>query len=148
MSPENQQVPTPASAAPTPRNTIANKTIGNAARSTMLLGVLMAILSLISMLGISSLEEDRQVINWLFLPLVLVVSITWIVAGLKLKKATTAQQALAPLNLIIVSALAVAGLTVLAMFVSPGGGGLAGLLALILAIYLLVVKSKLKKSNS
>ncbi len=151
MNPQNTpQASQPLPNAPTPPSAQIPgasdhaKSIQNAGRSTMTMGVLLLVISLISLFGVSSLAEDRQMINWIFLPIVAIVSVLWIVCGQKLKKATDTQAVLVQLKLAMFSAFLIAAITLIVMIISPGGGGLAGLLSLALAIYLLVIKLKFK----
>lgn len=164
MPPQDPQSPRPQqpSQPPTPpiqpqsvplpgQNTeLLGKKIRNAGQSVLLLGCLMTLLSAISLLGVKSLPADQRTVSYIYLVVVALVSIYWIITGAKIKSATNnASTALTAIQTVMISAFVLVGLTIIAKFaVSGSGGGLAGILALVLALYLLVAKSRIKKLNS
>lgn len=146
MPPQNSQ-PTPTISSPvqTQDPGLLTKKIGNAGQSTLLLGIFMTLLGTVSMLGVSSLPADRQKFSLIFLIIVIITSIFWVVQGLSIKKSTEATAALSKITTVMLSAFVLFALTIIGMTLKPGGGGLAGLFALVLGLYLLVAKSGIKK---
>ncbi len=106
----------------------------------------MTVICLISFLGVKSLDADKQAMSYGFLAFVLLNSVYWIILGRKIKSNTAdLQNALWAIKITIISAFVVFALTLIGMIVRPGGGGAAGLFAFILALYLLVAQSGIKK---
>lgn len=153
MPPQNQtNIPTAQlaqSTHPSPQNSDQlNNKVRNAGQSVFLLGCLMTFIALMSLLGVKSLAEDKQMMSYIFLVIVTLVSIYWVALGRKIKQnATNLPVVFSSIKITIISALAVFVLTLIGMVVKPGGGGGAGLLALILALYLLVAKTGIKKAS-
>lgn len=146
MPAQNTQ-PTPPISSPVQNQDpgLRTKKIRNAGQSTVLLGIFMALLGTVSILGVSSLPADRQKFSLIFLIITIIISIFWVVQGLSIKKSTQATTALAKITTVMLSAFVLFVLTVIGMVVKPGGGGLAGLFALVLGSYLLVARSGIKK---
>ena len=149
------QMPQPMPQQPNPQPTqnqnpeLLSKKIRSAGSSTFALGILTFLLSLASTLGVKSLAEDKKAAVLIYLVLVALVSAYWIMWGRKIKNSTDPQGAIAAINGVIISSLGVFAITFVAFLLSDGGGGgLAGLLALVLALYLIVAKSKINKLSS
>jgi amino acid transporter len=138
--------PQPATQNQSQDNLVLRKKIHNAGQSVFLLGALMAFLSLLSILGVKTLAENKQTLMYGYLAFVLLVSIYWITAGLKIKKSTaTPQPTLKNMQPVTISAFVVFALTIV---FGAGSSGLAGILALVLGIYLAVTSSQIKKLSS
>lgn len=129
---------------------LLGKKIRNAGQSVLLLGCLMVFLSAISLLGVKSLPADQRTVSYAYLVVVALVSIYWIITGAKIKSAASnAPTALTAIQTVMISAFVLVVLTIIAKFaISGSGGGLAGILALVLALYLLVAKSRIKRLSS
>ena len=124
------------------------KKIKNAGQSALALGILLTIISTISLLGIKSLDKDKQALAYGYILVVLSISIYWIISGFSIKKnVSNVQTAAKSIKMTAISAFFVSGITALGMAIKPGGGGLSGILALILGVYLLISGASIKKAG-
>ena len=147
-SQNNEPQAVPAAAPSNQNQELISKKIRNAGHSITVLGIFMVVIGAISVLGVSSLEEDSQALTYGYLALVIFISLFWAVKGVQITKSTDASVALAGMKVVMMTALVLVGVTVLGMVLNPGGGGLAGILALLLAAYLGVAVSGLKKLSA
>jgi hypothetical protein len=131
-----------------PSTDLAAKKIKNAGQSTLALGVFLAIVMLISFLGVKSLDKDQQLISYIYLSVVFIASIYWIISGRKIKNnVNNIPTALKSIRTTAITAFVVMGITVLGAAIKPSGGGFSGILALILGVYLLIASAGIKKAS-
>lgn len=109
----------------------------------------MTLISLISLLGVKSLSSDRQAIAYGFLIVVAVVSIYWVILGIKIKQNLNNLNVVSgSIKIAMTIAFMIFAATLIKMIIQPGGGGGAGILSLVLGIYLLFAQSGIKKASN
>lgn len=142
---QNPQPAQPATSMP-PDNNMLTKKIKNAGQSTLVFGCFMVVISLIVLLSIKTVSQDARVGALIYFGVNFLASIFWVVTGLKIKKISNSVDALAVINQVVISVVAVLATSIIIKVAkSTGGIGLGPVLTLILGIYLLFVRTQIKK---
>ncbi|MCX6727869.1 MAG: hypothetical protein NTX11_03600 [Candidatus Saccharibacteria bacterium] len=126
------------------------KKIKNAGQSTLVFGCFMVVISLIVLLGIKSVPEDTKIKALAYFGIQAIASFFWIVSGLLIKKASSSSDAIAKINQVVVSIVVVLVSSIAIKLLTPssGGLGLGVILTLILGVYILFIRSQIKKLSS
>ncbi|MEI6481224.1 MAG: hypothetical protein WCO19_02865 [Candidatus Saccharibacteria bacterium] len=129
---------------------ILQKKINNAGRSTLVFGCFMFVISLIVLLGIKSVPEDEKIKALAYFGIQAIASIFWIVSGLLIKKSSSSSDAMPKINQVVISIVVVLISSIVIKLLTPssGGLGLGVILTLILGVYMLVIRSQIKKLSS
>ena len=155
QSQPNQQQPTqpiqapqqPISPTPSPNTELLSKKIHNAGQSVFLLGCLLAFIGIVASLALGSLEADKRVKTAAYLLMFVTASIYWIIAGIQIKRNTgNPQSALAAIRTALIVSVVVSVISIVVTFL--GGKLGAGDFSIVLAIYLFVAQSRIKKLAS
>lgn len=126
-----------------PLNDKTQKKIKNAGQSSFLLGIL---LTLIGLLGLGVLVVKGGAIYALISSIIFVILYLIItVSGNTLKKTNDIVLAQSKISLILILSIIAIVIAILDSILSQKGIGLAAILTIVLVIYLVVVKSQIKK---
>ena len=137
----------PGSPAPSTNTELLSKKIHNAGQSVFLLGCLLAFIGIVAALALGRVEEDKRLKDAAYLLMFVGASIYWIIAGIQIKRNTgNPQPALVAIRTALMVSVVV---SVVSIVVSLLGGKVgAGDLSIVLAIYLFVAQSRIKKLSS
>lgn len=142
MPPQTPPVPPSSNQVPSP----TSKKVKNAGQSVLVMGCFMTFIMLVALLGVKSLPEGDRAIAYGYLVFVLLANVFLIFQGVKIKQnKDNLPAASSAIQLSLIIAFAVFVVDFIGFLLKPGGGGLAGLFALILGVYLLVVQTDIKK---